>query len=260
MKHHGAPWTPISPCLGPSDYLSTWVPASQVALVVKNLPANAGDIRDGSSIPRWGRFLQKGIATHYSILAWKIPWTEEPSGVTKSRTRWKRWSTRHIHHCHKCPRKQGGRRRIPQSSYVPSPSPLGAVGRCKERRSFLTDCAETSLGIQQGWLRTGLWSRPAQVQSFLCVPFITGVGHSLASSRGLQFSIQLMSPAAWERNCRCRKPDLEPYHSSSRWQPLPLGTSVNDITEVQFCTITHRRQNMLVCVCVCVCVCLVTEL
>ena len=30
--------------------------ASQVALVVKNMPAKAGDIRDVSSIPRWGRF------------------------------------------------------------------------------------------------------------------------------------------------------------------------------------------------------------
>ena len=59
MKHHGAPWAPhISPCLGPSGYLFTSVPASQVVLVVKNLPANSGDIRDESSIPRWGRFLQ----------------------------------------------------------------------------------------------------------------------------------------------------------------------------------------------------------
>lgn len=33
-----------------------------------------------------------------------------------------------------------------------------------------------------------------------------------------------------------------------------MGTSVNDTTRVQFCTITHRRQNKLVaCVCVCVC-------
>ena len=35
--------------------------------------------------------LEKGIATHSSILAWKIPWTEEPGGlpsrgVTKSQT------------------------------------------------------------------------------------------------------------------------------------------------------------------------------
>ena len=33
---------------------------SQVALVVKNLPANAGDIRDMSLIPGWGRSLGGG--------------------------------------------------------------------------------------------------------------------------------------------------------------------------------------------------------
>ena len=39
----------------------------------------------------WKDPLEKGMATHFSILAWRIPWTEEPSrlqsvGVTKSRT------------------------------------------------------------------------------------------------------------------------------------------------------------------------------
>ena len=40
--------------------------------------------------------LEKGVATHSSILAWRIQWTEEPGGlvhrVTKSQTRWKRLS------------------------------------------------------------------------------------------------------------------------------------------------------------------------
>jgi len=52
-----------------------------VVLVVKNLPANAGDIRDTSSIPRLGRTLEKEMTTHSSILAWRIPWTEEPGGL-----------------------------------------------------------------------------------------------------------------------------------------------------------------------------------
>ena len=47
--------------------------------VVKNLPANAGDARDMGSIPGWGRSSGAGMATHFSILAWKIPWTEESS-------------------------------------------------------------------------------------------------------------------------------------------------------------------------------------
>ena len=54
--------------------------ASQVALVVKNLPANAGDIRDVGSIPGSGR--SPGYYSHSSIiLAWRIPWTEEPGGL-----------------------------------------------------------------------------------------------------------------------------------------------------------------------------------
>ena len=41
---------------------------------------NAGDISDRGSIPGLGRSLEKGTTTHSSILAWKIPWTEEPGG------------------------------------------------------------------------------------------------------------------------------------------------------------------------------------
>ena len=52
--------------------------ASQVALVVKNSPANAGDARDASSILGLEDPLEEGIAIHSSILAWEIPWTEEP--------------------------------------------------------------------------------------------------------------------------------------------------------------------------------------
>ena len=52
--------------------------ASQVAIVVKNLPASAGDLRDASSIPGSGIPLEEGVATHSNILAWRIPRTEEP--------------------------------------------------------------------------------------------------------------------------------------------------------------------------------------
>ena len=52
--------------------------ASQVALVVNTPPANAGDIETqvqplGQKLP-----VEKGMATHSSILAWRILWTEEP--------------------------------------------------------------------------------------------------------------------------------------------------------------------------------------
>ena len=51
--------------------------ASQVALVVKNPPVNAEDLRDADSILGLGRSLGKGMATHSSVLAWRIPRTEE---------------------------------------------------------------------------------------------------------------------------------------------------------------------------------------
>ena len=95
--------------------------ASQVALVVKKLPADAGDTRDAGLIsglrrspgegndnllqyswvslvvqmiknppamqeiwvPSLGQedSLEEGMATRSSILAWRIPWTEEPGGL-----------------------------------------------------------------------------------------------------------------------------------------------------------------------------------
>ena len=47
--------------------------ASQVVLVVKNPPANAGDIRDAGSVHGWKDPLEEYVATHSSILAWRIP-------------------------------------------------------------------------------------------------------------------------------------------------------------------------------------------
>ena len=48
--------------------------ASQVAaLLVKNLPVNTTDVRDTGSIPESRRYREEGMATHSSILTWKIP-------------------------------------------------------------------------------------------------------------------------------------------------------------------------------------------
>ena len=43
--------------------------------MVKNLPANVGD--PGLN-PCWEDPLENEMATHSSVLAWKIPWPEEP--------------------------------------------------------------------------------------------------------------------------------------------------------------------------------------
>ena len=53
-------------------------PGSPGGSVVKNPPANAGD---EGSIPGPGRSLEQEMATHSSILTWRIPWTEEPGGL-----------------------------------------------------------------------------------------------------------------------------------------------------------------------------------
>ena len=50
----------------------SWLGASLVAQVVKNLPA----MQETQEDP-----LEKGMATHSSIHAWRIPWTEEPGGL-----------------------------------------------------------------------------------------------------------------------------------------------------------------------------------
>ena len=59
------------------DFRCSWTNgrASQVALVVKNPLANAGDIRDMGSILGQENPLEESVATHSSILAWRIPWT-----------------------------------------------------------------------------------------------------------------------------------------------------------------------------------------
>ena len=46
-------------------------------LVIKNLPANAGDTEDVGSILGWEDPLEEEMATHSSILAWEFPWTQK---------------------------------------------------------------------------------------------------------------------------------------------------------------------------------------
>ena len=51
-----------------------------MALVVKKTFDNTGDIiREVGSIPGQEDPLEEGMSTHSSILAWRIPWTEELS-------------------------------------------------------------------------------------------------------------------------------------------------------------------------------------
>ena len=89
--------------------------ASQVALVVKNLSANAAHLRDEG----WEEILEKETATPCSFLAWEIPWSlagYSPWGckewnlteVTKQRctTITTLSILEHIHHCKPPPQKK----------------------------------------------------------------------------------------------------------------------------------------------------------
>ena len=59
-------------------HLSRSLRASLVAQMVKNLPA-----MQETQLQSLGQedVLEKGMATHSSILAWRIPWTKEPGGL-----------------------------------------------------------------------------------------------------------------------------------------------------------------------------------
>ena len=81
-------------------YILPW--ASQMTLLVKNLPANTGDIRDRGSTPE--ESLETGMTTHSSVLAWRIPmdrgsWRATVHRLTERRTQLKRWEHKHIF-CH----------------------------------------------------------------------------------------------------------------------------------------------------------------
>ena len=59
--------------------------ASRMAQAVKNLPA----VRETWVQPlSWEDRLEKGTATHSSILAWRIPWTVKPMGLQRIRHKW----------------------------------------------------------------------------------------------------------------------------------------------------------------------------
>ena len=70
----------LLPCPPPSGWMSPhpllW--ASLLTQLVKNLPAmQETQVR----FLGWEDSLEKEMATHSNILAWKIPWTEEPGGL-----------------------------------------------------------------------------------------------------------------------------------------------------------------------------------
>ena len=63
-----------SKCLSTDEWINKFPGGSDG----KESACNAGDL---VSTPGLGRSLEKEMATHFSILAWRIPWMEEPGGL-----------------------------------------------------------------------------------------------------------------------------------------------------------------------------------
>ena len=70
--------------------------------VVKNLPANAGDIREAGWSLGWEDPSEKGMASHSSILAWRISWIAKHDGLQSRGLQrvWHNWAYTHAHFHH----------------------------------------------------------------------------------------------------------------------------------------------------------------
>ena len=68
-------------CPGSNSFCHMNTLLATVLSVNKETACNAGDAGDMSLIPGSGRSLEEGMATHFRIFAWRIPWTEEPGGL-----------------------------------------------------------------------------------------------------------------------------------------------------------------------------------
>ena len=70
--------------------------------VVKNLPAMQEMQEMQFRSLGWEDVLEEGMATHFSILAWRIPWTEEPGELQSMMSQGVRHDRTHMHAQDKC--------------------------------------------------------------------------------------------------------------------------------------------------------------
>ena len=52
-----------------------------IVYVVTKSQTRMSNFHCGGNIRGWEDPLEKGMTTHSSILAWRLPWTEEPGGL-----------------------------------------------------------------------------------------------------------------------------------------------------------------------------------
>ena len=78
LPFHGLPFYSVDSVLWCKSFNFDEVEASLMAQTVKNLPAM---LESWVQSLGWEDPLEEEMATHSSILAWRIPWTEEPGGL-----------------------------------------------------------------------------------------------------------------------------------------------------------------------------------
>ena len=71
----------LLPCTSVNTQPTECLGGAGISHVIKDPPANAGDIRDVGSIPGKEDPPEKEMATHSNIFAWEITRTEEPGGL-----------------------------------------------------------------------------------------------------------------------------------------------------------------------------------
>ena len=87
LEQEGLVWLLVM-CLGTGCIIQTWIKDLDCFWCVASISASNGWAQTAKNLPAmqvtWIQFLgqeeplEKGMATHSSILAWRIPWTEEP--------------------------------------------------------------------------------------------------------------------------------------------------------------------------------------
>ena len=106
--------------------------ASHVALVVKNSPVKAEEVRDLGLIPGLGSSPGEEMAAHSSILAWRIPWTEDPEGLQSMRLQRVRHDRAHkCMHARACACRRTNTHSRRRSSFVFTPRMVFLKTMCK---------------------------------------------------------------------------------------------------------------------------------
>ena len=90
----------LAPLLVLSKCIYLWIRVSWVLLVIKNpLPVQEMQETQVQSL-HWEDPLKESMATHFRILAWRIPWTEEPGGLQSQGSQRVRHDWSNLAHTH----------------------------------------------------------------------------------------------------------------------------------------------------------------